>query len=825
MSRRTCVHDTFSRRAITVPALLLGAAVIAVATVAGASVAPPPRLTSVVSVSSTGAATAAATAASCATATECLAVGTTSTTVGAASFSSDAGQSWSPLAAVDSPSIARLTGIACPSATTCVAVGSSSTKPAVGVVANLSGGVWRWSPPVTITAASNPTADQLIMNAVSCVSASSCVSVGEDQSADTPVMSYTNDGGRTWTAAVPVGGDNAIANGFQVQLNAITCPSSTTCIAVGNDSADNGMVAVATLDSQTNVWSFAASSDLVTGVNSNTGRLAGISCASSTRCVAVGQDRAGDGVDSEGFQILGNWIWTNEADITADTTHVGQLTAVHCQATGDCVAVGQDVSGVVTTTSTDDGSTWTVEAPIPSTASGPLLAAVTCVSFTHCLAVGGATTTPSNDPMIATTSDDAGASWHDTQTVASSVPAYGALNNISCPSVTHCVAVGVQYDTDSYVAVSNNGGATWGKEEVLPTSASNYVNFGLVSCPSTKLCVVAGRDSSGSVVAIRSTNGGRSWSSPTTITSDASGGGEVDALVCPTTTRCLAAGTDKQSNKTIAISTNGGLTWSAERALPTSTFSAGTFVSLSCPSATRCVALGADTSNSADAALSTDGGLTWRPVKLSAPLTLFYSVSCTSATRCAAVGNYEGVAPAVIVSSNGGATWSTLRTLKTGAAGAAYFIDVSCSTTSACVAVGAADKASGVYATSSNGGRSWSVIHEILGPHQTPDYFGGVDCLSATRCALVGAGVGFLGVSATVRFAATVHFAARGGHGTMAPQVAFTSTRLHADAFTRSGYRFAGWATSPRGSVRYKDRSRFPFAANVTLYAVWSPNP
>ena len=68
----------------------------------------------------------------------------------------------------------------------------------------------------------------------------------------------------------------------------------------------------------------------------------------------------------------------------------------------------------------------------------------------------------------------------------------------------------------------------------------------------------------------------------------------------------------------------------------------------------------------------------------------------------------------------------------------------------------------------------------------------------------------------------TVTFDANTGSGTMTPQSACTNTALSTNTFTKSGYTFDGWATSPSGSVEYIDRVNYDFSANITLYAVWS---
>ena len=73
----------------------------------------------------------------------------------------------------------------------------------------------------------------------------------------------------------------------------------------------------------------------------------------------------------------------------------------------------------------------------------------------------------------------------------------------------------------------------------------------------------------------------------------------------------------------------------------------------------------------------------------------------------------------------------------------------------------------------------------------------------------------------TVKY--TVTFNANGGSGSMAAQQ-FTqgvSQRLTANAFWRTGYTFAGWSTSPGGSVAYSDGQSVRMAANRTLYASW----
>ena len=73
----------------------------------------------------------------------------------------------------------------------------------------------------------------------------------------------------------------------------------------------------------------------------------------------------------------------------------------------------------------------------------------------------------------------------------------------------------------------------------------------------------------------------------------------------------------------------------------------------------------------------------------------------------------------------------------------------------------------------------------------------------------------------------TITFDANGGEGTMAPQTvtAGAGVTLNANAFTRKGYSFKGWATTADGAVSgYSDGQTLTSACiqkNMTLYAQW----
>jgi uncharacterized repeat protein (TIGR02543 family) len=76
----------------------------------------------------------------------------------------------------------------------------------------------------------------------------------------------------------------------------------------------------------------------------------------------------------------------------------------------------------------------------------------------------------------------------------------------------------------------------------------------------------------------------------------------------------------------------------------------------------------------------------------------------------------------------------------------------------------------------------------------------------------------------TVATPYTVTFNANLGTGTMANETASGPTKLTLNAFTRTGYHFAGWNTVANGvgGTAYANGASYPFNANVTLYAQWS---
>lgn len=70
----------------------------------------------------------------------------------------------------------------------------------------------------------------------------------------------------------------------------------------------------------------------------------------------------------------------------------------------------------------------------------------------------------------------------------------------------------------------------------------------------------------------------------------------------------------------------------------------------------------------------------------------------------------------------------------------------------------------------------------------------------------------------------TVIFDANGGSGTIASISVEEGSEitLPKNTFTKTGYNFAGWATSADGNVSYSDKAKISITGNITVYAKWT---
>ena len=171
---------------------------------------------------------------SCTSASSCVAVGVSYATPGS-TVSTDAAETWNGTTWVATPAppvpatatSSQLLGISCVSATFCIAVGSYERGRASTVELSERWNGTSWSR-LPISPPSEVRISQL--RSVSCASSTSCTAVGDGyKKLATAVSIGEHFNGAQWSAqSIPFP-----AGATYVQLKGVSCPSSTVCVAVG----------------------------------------------------------------------------------------------------------------------------------------------------------------------------------------------------------------------------------------------------------------------------------------------------------------------------------------------------------------------------------------------------------------------------------------------------------------------------------------------------------------------------------------------------------------------------------------------------------------
>ncbi len=230
------------------------------------------------------------------------------------------------------------------------------------------------------------------LTGVSCVSADFCLALGEDDPGrdslgdlpETGIGMFSEIWNGTAWAVAPTAGSAA-------GLNAISCVSASFCVAVGQSPGD-GITTPFRTQSQTGrplveVWNGVSWS--VQGNPAASGSLFGVDCRSASFCVAVGSGKGGDQPLSE-FWDGSRWALQSTPRLP---NQGNELEAVSCVAEDDCVAVGfhnttprgQELT--VLLAERWDGHRWYAEYPpdkLP--AEGVEMYGISCTSRSFCLA-------------------------------------------------------------------------------------------------------------------------------------------------------------------------------------------------------------------------------------------------------------------------------------------------------------------------------------------------------------------------------------------------------------------------------------------------------
>lgn len=388
-------------------------------------------------------------------------------------------------------------------------------------------------PPLAWTAARAPlpadasklSSQNSALEDVACPTAGNCVAVGYylgsngSASASKGLIETLSRG--TWTPAAAPG--MAAAAGRFTLLVGVACPSSGSCVAVGDDSGATGAIKPVTETLSGGTWTPGVPALPANADRSESAYLDDVACPAPGTCVATGW-YADQGGHSQGLiDTLSGGTWkATTAPLPAGavaSTETSQLrtflAAVVCPSAGSCVVTGQytvqggtGLDGLIDTLS---GGTWTAaRAPLPGDAvtshQVAALWTVTCLSQGTCLAGGhyagrggqpryltetlsGGTWTPAAPPLPA----DAAANQKWDQYQSTSVA------GVMCETAGSCLAVASYVSRNGGVdaAIDTLSGGSWSAARApLPggvaAAAKQNAYLTLVACPAPGTCVTVG---------------------------------------------------------------------------------------------------------------------------------------------------------------------------------------------------------------------------------------------------------------------------------------------------------------------------------------------
>lgn len=346
-----------------------------------------------------------------------------------------------------------------------------------------------WSSPKLI----DSTPAQPLLDAVSCPSSSLCVAVDRFGGI---VSSSEPAGGASEWAFAQVGEaykPNEPCTFVPLCLRAVSCPSTNLCVAVG----ERGHAAISTDPTGgASAWT----QTTIDGGHT----LSGISCPSDSFCVAV--DSGGNVLTSS--DPSGHEPWS--------VTHIDEhaLPAISCASPSLCVAVDEIGDAFVSTNPAGGAAAWSRE----EVDVGHTLLGVSCPSSSLCVAVDGL-----GDALSTNEPSGGAAKWSKAE-----IDHEEALGGVSCSSPSLCVA----FDGSGNVLTSadpTGGSGVWTASHIDNT---NYL-FGMTCARGTTLCVAV--NGYGDVLTSSSPEAGGSW---VRAHVDSNNPPKLYGISCPSTSLC-----------------------------------------------------------------------------------------------------------------------------------------------------------------------------------------------------------------------------------------------------------------------------------------------
>jgi hypothetical protein len=611
----------------------------------------------------------------CTSASFCIAVGSAFSSAGGEVPFAEVwdGRSWS-VQQTPVPALGGFfTGVSCASATACVAVGGYFTARSQQPLAEVwNGTAWSIHNP-----AARPSTGEF--SAVSCLSAGACTAVGNQSSGEDTLTLAEAWNGNSWsvqhTPNIP--GSNLST------LSAVSCTSATFCIAVGP--ARNPVFSYVPLAERWDGTSW--SIQTTPSVRGLTTVLESVSCTSATACTATGHYFP-SGDSAPAAERWNGTAWSVQRVPAAPQIHTfAALLGVSCASASRCTAVGYNVAALAAAW---NGTAWSYQ-PIrtpPGNATAQL-SAVSCASATACMAVGNHPTAVQQ--FVPFAEEWNGTSWSLRKTpVSPTALPFGAgtvLHGVSCTAPDACTAVG-SYITRvgglSTLAERWNG-TSWSIQPTPDQPGGDGSSLLGVSCTSAGACTAVGyyyNPGSNTTSTLAEAWNGTSWAIQPTPRHATTVFQDLDAVSCTSPTACIAVGS--VGYDTLAEMWNG-TAWALQRT-PHPGRGAEGLLGVSCTSASGCTAVGfTGTGTLAERWNGTSWSIQPTPGPATLVPRLAAGVSCTSASRCTAVWSTRNRTTAANWS---GTSWVRQPTARPRHSLRHTLGSVSCVPTGRCTAVG-----------------------------------------------------------------------------------------------------------------------------------------
>jgi hypothetical protein len=275
-----------------------------------------------------------------------------------------------------------------------------------------------------------------------------------------------------------------------------------------------------------------------------------VSCASDTSCIAVGSSTSHAGKQRALAERWDGSTWTIQSLPAPSGSNQTYLAGVSCVSASRCVAVG-GVDGAArerTLAERWDGVHWTVQATVNPSPALPThhLNGVSCSSISACVAVGEFGRQRFNPAYSATLHGLIerwnGHNWTVQHVLHASPGIINNLQAVSCRSRSACLAVGDSSFPDPGGPLAWRwDGHRW--SNLHPPNHGEFAGLLGVSCSSASSCMAVGhffvsRDQN----AIAERWNGHHWTVRTPPRPAFTGGAELTGVACLSSTHCTAVG-------------------------------------------------------------------------------------------------------------------------------------------------------------------------------------------------------------------------------------------------------------------------------------------